>query len=94
MKLLAESTYALVLHGDGRWSHRLIEAMGSGAIPVIVADGLTLPYEQLIDWTDVVVRLPEKAVYACTDLSQFAMLLPRNPPSAPQGPDATIAPPW
>lgn len=52
------TTYALLPKGDDRWSLRFSEAIGAGAIPVILADGLTLPYENIIDWSTAAIRLP------------------------------------
>lgn len=78
MNILAESTYGLVLHGDGRWSHRLIEVMGSGAIPILVSDGLTLPFEQIINYENALIKINEKEVFACNTVSDFIKLLPEN----------------
>lgn len=56
---LFNSSFVLVPRGHGRWSYRLSEAIGACAVPVVIADGLTLPYEQLIDWQYASVRIPE-----------------------------------
>jgi hypothetical protein len=77
-EILLESVYGLVLHGDGRWSHRLIEVMGSGAIPVIVSDGLTLPFEQIADYSDACIRIPESFFETCVDLVPLIELLPKD----------------
>lgn len=77
-EILLQSVYGLVLHGDGRWSHRLIEVMGSGAIPVIVSDGLTLPFEQIADYSDACIRIPESFFDTCVDLVPLIELLPKD----------------
>lgn len=77
-EILLQSVYGLVLHGDGRWSHRLIEVMGSGAIPVIVSDGLTLPFEQIADYSDACIRIPESFFETCADLTPLIELLPKD----------------
>ena len=59
---LMDTAYALVPHGDQRWNFRFSEVIGACAIPVLIADGLTLPYSQLIDWGHASVRLSEAAV--------------------------------
>lgn len=56
---LLNSSYVLVPAGHGRWSYRLAEVVESCAIPVIMADGLTLPYEELIDWNSIAIVLKE-----------------------------------
>jgi hypothetical protein len=57
---LLNTSYALVPHGDGRWNYRFSEVVGACAIPVVIADGLTLPFEELIDWTTAAVILREE----------------------------------
>lgn len=44
---ILDTDYALVPRGDERWSFRFLEAVGAGAIPVVVADGLSLPYDNV-----------------------------------------------
>lgn len=56
---LYDSAYVLVPRGHGRWTYRFSEAMGACSIPVVMADGLTLPYEEMIDWSRAIIRLPE-----------------------------------
>jgi len=56
---LLNTSYGLVPHGDGRWNYRFSEVIGACAIPVIIADGLTLPFEELIDWKTAAVVLEE-----------------------------------
>lgn len=57
---LLDSSYSLVPHGDGRWNYRFNDVVGACSIPVIMADNLTLPYEQLIDWSQAAIRIDEK----------------------------------
>lgn len=77
-KILIDSTYGLVLHGDGRWSHRLIETFGSGAIPVIISDGLTLPFSQLIDYKDACIIIEERIIYEANHIDVLINLLPKD----------------
>jgi len=75
---LLNTSFALVPAGHGRWSFRLIEVMMSGAIPVIMADGLTLPLEDLIDWGKNSVILQEAdaefaGITQKSDLSDLAL---------------------
>ena len=56
---LFDSAYSLVMHGHGRWSYRLMECLSGGAIPVIMAEGWCLPYQELIDWEQISVQRPE-----------------------------------
>lgn len=70
------TTYALLPKGDDRWSLRFSEAIGAGAIPVLIADGLTLPYEEIIDWNTAAIRLPNS--YA-KDSDKIMKALPSDP---------------
>merc|ERR1719231_1403328 len=62
------STYVLLPKGDDRWSLRFSETIGAGAIPVILADGLTLPYEHIIDWSKAAIRLPNNFANNADDI--------------------------
>lgn len=59
-KELMDTAYALVPRGDGVWSYRMSEAVGACSVPVLLADGVQLPYEPVIDWAGAAIILPEK----------------------------------
>jgi hypothetical protein len=56
---LFNSAFVLVPRGHGRWTYRFSEVIGACSIPVIMADGLTMPFEELIDWSKASITLPE-----------------------------------
>lgn len=60
--LLLNSKFGLVPRGLGLHSHRLFECLSAGAVPVIIADDLVLPYPELIDWRAVSIRVPENRI--------------------------------
>ena len=64
---LMDTVFVLVPRGDRRWSYRFSEAIGACAIPVIISDGLTLPFDELIDWTTAAVIVPEEQVHRLLD---------------------------
>lgn len=68
------STFVLIPRGDNRWSYRFSEAIGACAIPVIIADGLQLPFGELIDWKAAAVFIPE------SEASDVVSVLRRLPP--------------
>jgi len=37
-----------------------MQVMAAGAIPVILADGWRLPFDEVIDWITISVRIPEE----------------------------------
>jgi len=55
---LARAWFGVVPRGDSLFTHRLMEVVSAGAIPVIVSDGWILPFDELVDWerVGVVVR--------------------------------------
>ncbi|CAD7942847.1 unnamed protein product [Amoebophrya sp. A120] len=61
---LADTAFGLVPRGDGRWNYRFSELVGACVIPVVIADGLTLPFSELVDWAGerLVIRIPEDVV--------------------------------
>jgi hypothetical protein len=74
--LLWNTSYALVPHGDGRWNFRLGEIVGACVIPVFLARGLTLPFEQIIDWSEAAILLNESLA---KDPSSLLAQLPQDP---------------
>jgi hypothetical protein len=78
---LATSDFSLVLHGHRRWSYRLSEVVSACSVPVIIADGLTLPCEQLIDWSIFSVRISEADFYSMEQVADITALLPTDPVS-------------
>eukprot|EP00928_Gymnodinium_smaydae_P058333 TRINITY_DN4153_c0_g1_i2.p1 TRINITY_DN4153_c0_g1~~TRINITY_DN4153_c0_g1_i2.p1 ORF type:complete len:339 (+),score=51.77 TRINITY_DN4153_c0_g1_i2:61-1077(+) len=77
-KDLLNTVFAIVPHGDGRWNYRFSEVVNACAIPVVIADGVTLPYAQLIDWSSAAVILPESSIKNLTDPQDFMALLPKD----------------
>jgi len=75
------STYVLLPKGDDRWSLRFSETIGAGAIPVLLADGLTLPYENVIDWSKAAIRLPNEFALNANDIMKK---LPSDPKTIKQ----------
>jgi len=61
-ELLRRSLFAFVPRGDAEFSYRLLEVMSFGCIPIVLADGLVLPFDRTIDWHDCAFHVPEKDV--------------------------------
>ncbi|XP_012567804.1 uncharacterized protein [Cicer arietinum] len=56
---LGNSVFCGVFPGDG-WSGRMEDSVLQGCIPVIIQDGIFLPYENVLNYDNVVVRIPEE----------------------------------
>jgi hypothetical protein len=72
-ELLQRSLFAFVPRGDAEFSYRLLEVMSFGCIPIVLADGLVLPFDRTIDWHDCAFHVPEK------DAGQIPALLAAIP---------------
>ncbi|KAK6941847.1 EGF-like domain, extracellular [Dillenia turbinata] len=58
---LASSVFCGVLPGDG-WSGRMEDSILQGCIPVIIQDGIYLPYENVLNYESFAVRLLEDEI--------------------------------
>lgn len=67
-QLLRDSTFAFVPRGDYEFSYRLLEVMSFGCIPIVISDGLVLPFDRLIDWRECSLTVPEARVADIPDL--------------------------
>ncbi|XP_042417435.1 uncharacterized protein LOC122006135 isoform X1 [Zingiber officinale] len=68
---VASSIFCGVLPGDG-WSGRLEDSILQGCIPVIIQDGIYLPYENALDYSSFSVRIQEDEI---TNLLQILQRL-------------------
>jgi hypothetical protein len=60
---LQRSMFCFTPPGTALWSFRLLESIAAGCIPVLFDDGdEVLPFEDLIDWESIVVRVPPRKV--------------------------------
>ena len=57
---LSRSRFSLCPSGTGPTSIRFLESLGSGAIPIILADTMMLPSIHNINWEDCTIKLAEK----------------------------------
>ncbi len=67
---LLGSKFQLVPRGAGLHSHRLLESLSAGSIPMVLADGMVLPFAELIPWEEAVVVVPEAAWQGVPDLAR------------------------
>ena len=55
---MIESDFVLAPKGDGNHSNRFLEALSMGRIPVLLDTDVVLPFEDSIDYSKIVVRVP------------------------------------
>jgi hypothetical protein len=53
---MGQAVFSLCPSGWSAWSPRLFDSMVSGSVPVLFADGIRLPFEDLIDYEGFVVK--------------------------------------
>ncbi|KAK2653248.1 hypothetical protein Ddye_013104 [Dipteronia dyeriana] len=58
---LASSVFCGVLPGDG-WSGRMEDSIQQGCIPVVIQDGIFLPYENVLNYESFAVRIREDEI--------------------------------
>lgn len=78
IRMIKQSRFSLVLRGDHRWSWRLAEVIAAGAIPVILSDGLSLPFENLFNWDGLSIRLPEIAAEDFGSIIRILLAVPMS----------------
>ena len=56
-ELMNNSIFALCPRGVGSTSFRLAEAMQFGCIPVYISDTFSLPFEDKINWDNIIIKI-------------------------------------
>lgn len=59
---IARSVFCLCPLGWAPWSPRLVESVALGCVPVIIADGIRLPFPAAVDWPGISLTVAEKDV--------------------------------
>jgi len=60
LKSITESLTVLCPKGAGTNSIRFFETMSAGRVPVLISDQVVLPFEDIIDYSQFTIRIPEK----------------------------------
>lgn len=55
--------------GWAPWSPRLVESVALGCVPVIIADGIRLPFPDAVNWPQISLTVAEK------DVGKLGMIL-------------------
>ncbi|KAI3688161.1 hypothetical protein L1987_81870 [Smallanthus sonchifolius] len=59
---IVRSVFCLCPLGWAPWSPRLVESVALGCVPVIIADGIRLPFESIVPWSEISLTVREKDV--------------------------------
>jgi hypothetical protein len=60
--IVSKSKFTLCPKGSGLSSYRFFECMFLGSVPVLIADQVILPYNEILDYDKMIVRIPESKV--------------------------------
>lgn len=59
---IARSVFCLCPLGWAPWSPRLVESVALGCVPVVIADGIRLPFSSAVRWSEISVTVAERDV--------------------------------
>ncbi|KAJ0941301.1 putative xylogalacturonan beta-1,3-xylosyltransferase [Helianthus annuus] len=59
---IVRSVFCLCPLGWAPWSPRLVESVALGCVPVIIADGIRLPFESTVPWSNISLTVRENDV--------------------------------
>ncbi|XP_065868155.1 probable glucuronoxylan glucuronosyltransferase IRX7 [Euphorbia lathyris] len=59
---IVRSVFCLCPLGWAPWSPRLVESVALGCVPVIIADGIRLPFSSAVPWPEISLTVAEKDV--------------------------------
>lgn len=65
---IVRSVFCLCPLGWAPWSPRLVESVALGCVPVIIADGIRLPFESAVNWPEISLTVREKDVGKLGDI--------------------------
>jgi len=59
---IVRSVFCLCPLGWAPWSPRLVESVALGCVPVIIADGIRLPFDDVVPWQNISLTVAENEV--------------------------------
>jgi len=62
VRQMDSSTFCLIPRGNTPWTRRFFDAALRGCIPVVMSNPVSFPFERLIDYSQLALKLPEEWV--------------------------------
>jgi glucuronyl/N-acetylglucosaminyl transferase EXT2 len=63
-EILEQSNFCLVIRGVRLAQPTLLDALAANCIPVVIADNIVLPFEEIIDWTLAAITIREADLHS------------------------------
>lgn len=67
-KILEKGTFCLVGRGVRLAQPNLLESLAAGCIPIIMADNIILPFQEIIDWSLASISIRESDLHSISDV--------------------------
>lgn len=68
LKNMSDADFVLCPKGDGNYSMRFYEALSLGKIPILIDTDMILPFEQIIDYSRCIVRVPHTQLHSLPEI--------------------------
>ncbi|ONK71814.1 uncharacterized protein A4U43_C04F12670 [Asparagus officinalis] len=83
---ISRSVFCLCPLGWAPWSPRLVESVALGCVPVIIADGIRLPFPDAVNWRDISLTVPESDVGELESILEWPRVISPAMPAESVGP--------
>eukprot|EP00933_Yihiella_yeosuensis_P050358 TRINITY_DN48164_c0_g1_i1.p1 TRINITY_DN48164_c0_g1~~TRINITY_DN48164_c0_g1_i1.p1 ORF type:complete len:492 (+),score=53.78 TRINITY_DN48164_c0_g1_i1:94-1569(+) len=84
---MSRSSFCPVLQGDTPTSSRLFDAIAAGCLPLVISDGVSLPFSDFLDWPSFSVQLPSSSLLVAS-ASSLQVEAPQSKEGSSQQSDA------
>jgi hypothetical protein len=73
---LLAGSFALCMRGNGNFSYRFYEALSFGRIPVLIDTDCILPFSNIINWSDHIIKISANELSDIPDLIESSTISP------------------
>lgn len=73
---LSRNQFTLCIRGGGNFSYRFYEALSFGRIPVLIDTDIVLPFQNIINWNNHIVKIPIEEIDSIEDIIKSSNISP------------------